>query len=220
MFRTLTYPSSGFRWCSFCRLKPHRSSNTQRTENKTTDVVIHQHSRKPLTMDVLMSETCWVHKKWNKIVSDIKLVFYSSTITMMQGPINIRYGKSVRVNSAQWKTPESTARRLGTVEDSVLQQAQRLTSMWRGQTNTPAVRNNSDSRTICSSPVFRRKPKISVNYKSCTSVRELISQHPFPKVGGTCSINNICGLLQAETQCCQGPECCVIDILRCLSHQL
>ena len=23
-------------------------------------------------MDVLMSETCWAHKKWNKIASDIK----------------------------------------------------------------------------------------------------------------------------------------------------
>ena len=32
-------------------------------------------------MDILMSETCWVHKKWNKITSDIKLVFYSSAIT-------------------------------------------------------------------------------------------------------------------------------------------
>ena len=31
-------------------------------------------------MDILMSETCWAHKKWNKIASDIKLVFYSSTI--------------------------------------------------------------------------------------------------------------------------------------------
>ena len=29
-------------------------------------------------MDILMPETCWVHKKWNKIASDIKLVFYSS----------------------------------------------------------------------------------------------------------------------------------------------
>ena len=28
--------------------------------------------------------------KRNKIASDIKLVFHSSTITMMQGPINIR----------------------------------------------------------------------------------------------------------------------------------
>jgi len=36
-------------------------------------------------MDILMSETCWAHKKWNKIASDIKLVFYSLTITK---PIN------------------------------------------------------------------------------------------------------------------------------------
>jgi len=28
--------------------------------------------------DILMSETCWAHKKWNKIASDIKLVFFSS----------------------------------------------------------------------------------------------------------------------------------------------
>jgi len=60
-------------------VQPHQISNTQRTKNKMTDVVIQQHSRKLLTMDILMSETCWVHKKWNKIVSDIKLVFYSST---------------------------------------------------------------------------------------------------------------------------------------------
>jgi hypothetical protein len=51
---------------------------TQRTENKTTDVVIHQHSPKLLKMDILMSETCWAHNKWNKIASDIKLVFHSS----------------------------------------------------------------------------------------------------------------------------------------------
>ena len=78
-------------WCSFCRLEllpatravlktqPHQSSNTQRTENKTTVVVIHQHSRKLLKMDILMSETCWAHKKWNKIASDIKLVVHLST---------------------------------------------------------------------------------------------------------------------------------------------
>ena len=68
-----------------------KSSNTQRTENKTSDVVIHQHSRrKLLMMDILITETCWAHKKWNKIASDIKLVFHSSTIKMMHGPINIR----------------------------------------------------------------------------------------------------------------------------------
>ena len=95
------FGAAGFRWCSFCRLKPAKrtppktsctkSSNTQWTEKKTTDVVIHQHSRKLLKMDVLMSETCWAYNKWNKIASDIKLVFHSSTIAMMHGPINIRY---------------------------------------------------------------------------------------------------------------------------------
>ena len=65
----------------------HQISNTQRTENKTTDVVIQQHNL--VMMDILISETCWAHKKWNKIANDIKLVFHSSTITMMHGPINI-----------------------------------------------------------------------------------------------------------------------------------
>jgi len=59
--------------------QPQQISNTQRTENKTTDVVIQQQSRKLLMMDILMSEICWAHKKWNKIASNIKLVFYSST---------------------------------------------------------------------------------------------------------------------------------------------
>jgi len=53
-------------------------SNTHQTKNNTTNVVIQQNSRKLLMMDILISETCWVHKKWNKIASDIKLVFYSS----------------------------------------------------------------------------------------------------------------------------------------------
>ena len=64
--------------------------NPTSLQNNTTNVVIQQHSRKFLMMDILMSETCWAHKKWNKIASNIKLVFYSSTITMMHGPINIR----------------------------------------------------------------------------------------------------------------------------------
>ena len=36
----------------------NKSPNTQRTENKKTDVVIQQHSRKLLMMDILISETC------------------------------------------------------------------------------------------------------------------------------------------------------------------
>ena len=75
---------------SVLQASPHRNSNTYRTKNNMTDVVIQQNSRKLLMMDILMSETCWAHKKWNKIASDIKLVFYSSTIKMMHGPINVR----------------------------------------------------------------------------------------------------------------------------------
>ena len=39
--------------------QPHKISNTQRNENKTSDVVIQQHSHKFLMIDILMSETCW-----------------------------------------------------------------------------------------------------------------------------------------------------------------
>ena len=98
-----SFGAVGFKYYPRCRLEasacntdttptqPHRKSNTHRTKNKTTNVVIQQHSRKLLMMDISMSETCWVYKKWNKIASDIKLVFYSSAITMMHGAINIRY---------------------------------------------------------------------------------------------------------------------------------
>jgi len=57
------------------RTQPYRNSNTHLTKNNATNVVIQQNSCKLLMMDILMSETCWAHKKWNKIASDIKLVF-------------------------------------------------------------------------------------------------------------------------------------------------
>ena len=78
--------------------QPHRNSNKHRTKNNTTNVVIQQNSRKLLMMDILMFVTCWAHKKWNKIASDIKLVFYSSTITMIHGPINIISRNSLNLN--------------------------------------------------------------------------------------------------------------------------
>jgi len=64
--------------------QPHRNSNTYRAKDNTTNVVIQQNSRKLLMMDILMSKICWAHKKWNKIASDIKLVFYSSTTGSLQ----------------------------------------------------------------------------------------------------------------------------------------
>jgi len=42
----------------FKQTQPHQIPNTHRTKNNTTDVVIQQHSRKLLMMDILMSETC------------------------------------------------------------------------------------------------------------------------------------------------------------------
>jgi len=48
----------GLEWYPCCRLKPATC-------------------KLPM-LDILMSETCWAHKKLNKIASDIKLVFYSS----------------------------------------------------------------------------------------------------------------------------------------------
>jgi len=107
MFRTLIYPSSGacdcavelpnwsccswsdvcwsfgvvgLEWYPCCRLKHNQLCFS---------LVIQQNSRKILMVDILMSETCWAHKKWNKLACYIKLVCYSSTITMMHGPVNI-----------------------------------------------------------------------------------------------------------------------------------
>ena len=80
----------GIRVAGFSLQHGYHTDITHRTKNNTTNVVIQQNSRKFLMMDILMSEICWAHKKWNKIESDIKLVSYSSTITMMHGPIYIR----------------------------------------------------------------------------------------------------------------------------------
>ena len=121
MFRTLIYPSSGtcnysvelphwsyYSWFDVCwsfgvvgleaevcntdttPTQPHRKSNTHQTNN-TTNVVIQQNSCKLLMMDVLMSETCWAHRKWNKIASDLRLVFYFSTM-------------ETHVEKTNWKT--------------------------------------------------------------------------------------------------------------------
>ena len=63
--------------------------------------------QKLLKMDILMSETCWAHNKWNKIASDIKLVFHSSSIAMMHGPINIRF--FVFFNGSLFSAPLSSS---------------------------------------------------------------------------------------------------------------
>ena len=64
-------------------------SCAHRTKNNTTNVVIQQNSRKFLMMVILNSITSWIYKMWNKSTSDITFVFYSTTNTMLKGPINI-----------------------------------------------------------------------------------------------------------------------------------
>jgi len=71
----------GIRVAGFSLQHGYQHSNTHRTKNNTTNVVIQHNSRKLLMMDILMCETCWAHEKWNKIASDTKLVFYSWTMT-------------------------------------------------------------------------------------------------------------------------------------------
>ena len=55
-------------WCGWVRVVSVLQASACNTD------IIQQHSRRLLMMDILMSETCWVHKQWNKITSDIKLV--------------------------------------------------------------------------------------------------------------------------------------------------
>ena len=105
-----------FEWCPCCWLKPattptqpHRNSNTHRTKNNTTNMAIQQNSRKLLMMDILMCETCWAHKKWNKTASDNKLVFYSSgknlsefVVVFSLPPANARIAPHFQ---SQWALP-------------------------------------------------------------------------------------------------------------------
>ena len=53
-------------------------------------------------MGIVVPETCWAYKKYNKIISDIYLVFYSSVITMMYGPRNIWYKEMCHSGGDPW----------------------------------------------------------------------------------------------------------------------
>ena len=98
IFRTLIYLSSGaYDFLLNCFSLQHvyhsnpttpKHQHTSKQEH-TTNVVIQQNSRKLLMMDILMSETCWAHKKWirNSKWHEVSLSF--STTTMMHGEINI-----------------------------------------------------------------------------------------------------------------------------------
>jgi len=74
-------------------------------KNNTTNVVIEQNSRKLLMMDILMSETCWAHKKWNKIASENKLVFF-----LQLCPINLtKFSQRKHIKHAYLKKYKTTS---------------------------------------------------------------------------------------------------------------
>ena len=90
------YPCSRLRHHFSLQHGYHAKPNTpkhQHTSNQehSTNVVIQQNSRKLLMMDILMSETCWAHKKWNKNSKWHQVGLLFSTIILMHGPINIRF---------------------------------------------------------------------------------------------------------------------------------
>ena len=76
--------------CSFCRLKPANehhpkpaAPNLQHTTNWEQDDGCGNSTTQSQAPDdgyTNVRNMCWAHKKWNKIASDIKLVFHSSTI--------------------------------------------------------------------------------------------------------------------------------------------
>ena len=65
-------------------------------------MVIQQNSRKLLMMDILMSETCWVYKKWNKIASDIKMDFYSSTRMKLLNSAQLYYSYYLAITTVPY----------------------------------------------------------------------------------------------------------------------
>ena len=55
-------------------------------------------------ISLLMCSTCWAHKKWNKIASDIKLVFYSSSnVTTLRLLISSRKPNYINSKQEMWE---------------------------------------------------------------------------------------------------------------------
>ena len=92
-------------------------------------------------MDILMSETCWAHKKRNKIASDIKLVFHSSTITMLHGPINITYPNTVFQKQLPWTTTVTGAGCV-VINPAVCSEFQFRVAQTQWNNNTPYLISN------------------------------------------------------------------------------
>ena len=118
MFRALLCPSSGARDYNVdyhvglfvlgffqpaaCSLQPRHYSNLTAPNLQTTanqernDQRGNQHySRELLMMAIVVPKTCWAYKKHNKIKSGIYLGSYSSVITMMHGPANVKFRRAL-----------------------------------------------------------------------------------------------------------------------------
>ena len=110
-------------------------------------------------MDKLMSETCWAQKKWNKTASDIKLVFHSSTITMMHGPINIGFSDKVctehqnthfmfnrffvRKSCRLWENVEKYGTAGQSIHDNITRRMRFACWITEATDKTPRIRNAS-----------------------------------------------------------------------------
>ena len=67
-----------------------------------------QNSRKLLIMDILMSEICWAHKKWNKIANYIKSVFYSSVSS--KSVTKVTKTQKLKQQKVRYNTPDMHVR--------------------------------------------------------------------------------------------------------------
>jgi hypothetical protein len=124
MFRVLLCPSSGARGEAgvVSALQPgHYSSltapNLQHTTNQERNDQCgkEHHSSELLMIGIVMPETCWAYKKYNKIISGIELVFYSSVITKMLGSINVRLTNSGLLRTRQRKFGLRVFRRISSL---------------------------------------------------------------------------------------------------------
>jgi len=71
MFRALLCPSSGARDYDVY-LSLHASKLQPTANQERNDQFGHQpHSREHLMMDIVVPETCWAYKKYNKMISGI-----------------------------------------------------------------------------------------------------------------------------------------------------
>jgi hypothetical protein len=91
----------------------------------------------------------------------------------------------------------------------------RLADTWKNTTNFEIFKFRNNDELSC---VQEETLEISVNTKHFNTVGEFIREFPLSKIGGTCKIINICGLLRAATHFFERTDRCLTKTLRGLSH--